>query len=179
MRFLSFVASVVLIGASSLYANEMEHKSELQNYVAIKAMYALGENYKELDGQDGYGVSIDLGRRIGYGFAIELDVSYENADVKFSEGDEVIAESIDYYTSSIDLAYVYELTHKLGVLGKVGYEYEYADRKNESEHDTGFIFAGGFEYSVNHHYKALVEYETSTINGPKGDVVFAGVMYNF
>jgi opacity protein-like surface antigen len=184
---LSLLVSAVLFGVS-VYGAQMEHKEEhhkeLPNYVAVKGMYTLGDDYtnehgiKE-EGDDGYGIAIDLGRRIGYGFAVEIDFSYERGDITVFEGEEHFDETVEYYTTSIDLAYVYELTHHFGVLAKVGYEYEYESLEREHIDDTGFVFAAGAEYAFHPHYKAVVEYEISTIDGPKGDAIFAGLMYNF
>ncbi len=184
MRLVLLFMAVILFGVSS-YANEaaheQEHHKELPYYVALKGMYTLGETYQEEEGDDGYGIALDLGHRIGYGFAVEIDVTYENGDVTAVDEatGERITENAKYYTTSLDIAYVYEITHTIGVLAKVGYEYEYEEIADVTNNDTGFVFAAGAEYSINHEYKAVVEYETSTIDGPKGDVIFAGVMYNF
>ncbi len=190
MKLRNTLLAVLLFGACA-YASEHkteEHHAEKPHYIALKGMYTFGENYTNdegvlEEGEDGYGIAIDLGHRIGYGFSVEIDFSYEKADVTAHEEEAgkivLLRETAKYYTSSIDLAYVYELTHSFGVLAKVGYEYEYEDIAGTTADDTGFIFAAGMEYSINHTYKALVEYETSTVDGPKGDMIYAGVMYNF
>ena len=96
-------------------------------------------------------------------------------------GAEVTKAESKYYTSALDLVYTYEATEALGIFGKVGYEYEWEKISalgiNCKEHD--FIFGAGVEYRLNEKYKALVEYEHSMIDGPHGDAMFAGIMYNF
>ncbi len=187
VKRLSLLTATLLL-ASTLSAHEMEaseqKEAELPFYVALKGMYTFGDDVKKGDvvekGQDGYGVGIDFGYRLGHGFAVEIDGTYESADVTAvkANGDEV-TENATYYTSSLDLVYVYEATHHIGLLAKVGYEYEHEKIAGETNNDTGAIFAAGAEYSINARYKAIVEYETSTIDGPKGDMIYAGVMYNF
>ncbi|BCD68877.1 hypothetical protein NitYY0918_C1796 [Nitratiruptor sp. YY09-18] len=77
------------------------------------------------------------------------------------------------------MAYTYEVTEELGILFKVGYEYEYEKSDSEKSHDTGFVYAAGFEYAIDPAWKIIGEYEKSTINGPKGDMITLGIMYNF
>ena len=86
-----------------------------------------------------------------------------------------------YYTHALDLVYTYELTETLGVFAKAGYEYEIEDIEeyNIDADDNGLNFGVGVEVAVNHKYKLVAEYEHSTIEGPRGDSIFAGVMYNF
>ena len=186
MRFAKLLLPVAILFSVSAFAGEeqaatqTEHHEELPYYVAVKGMYTFGDTYGEEEGESGYGIGIDLGYRLGHGFAIEIDGTYENGDVTVTEtnGDET-TENVKYYTSSLDLAYVYEVGEGFGLLGKVGYEYEYEEIADESGHDTGFIFAAGAEYEINEEIKAVAEYEHSTIDGPKGDAVLAGLMYNF
>jgi len=185
MKIKSLVLASLLVG-SSVFGSEHEmvtEHEELENYIAVKGMYTFGDDYEHESGEDGFGIGIDLGHRLGHGFAIEVDLSYESADVtaKEEEAGEIVSitETAKYYTTSLDLVYVYELPYEVGIFGKVGYEYEYEEIGEASGDDTGFIFAVGAEYALNHTYKLLMEYETSTIDGPKGDMVYAGIMYNF
>ena len=171
-----FLAGSLLFGAS-VYAEEMEHQNEAEApyYVTVKGMYAFGEDYEGEKGDAGYGIGIDLGYELGHGLAIELDGTYENADV------EVLGDTtgIDYYATSLDLVYVYEVTEKFGLLAKVGAEYEYETAEGESSDDTGISYAVGMEYVFNAKYNGVIEYESSTIDGPKGDSVMAGVKFKF
>ena len=150
-------------------------------YIVTKGMYMLGDtvNHEEavLDGDKDFGYGIDLGYRFGNGFAVEYDFSYGTNTV--TEGIEEAKAT--YYTSAIDLVYVYEMTESLGVFAKVGYEYEWEkiDEYNIDGTDHGVVFGAGVEVAMNETYKFVAEYEHSTIDGPHGDTVFAGVMFNF
>ena len=156
-----------------------EHHAESPYYVAVKGMYTLGDTYKNEEGDPGYGVGIDLGYRLGHGLAIEIDGTYENGDVTAKEEEEEIGESVEFYTASLDLVYVYEVGAGFGLLGKVGYEYEYEKIADETNDETDFVFAAGAEYEINEKFKTIAEYEHSLIDGPKGDAILAGIMYNF
>ena len=156
-------------------------------YVVAKAMMILGDDIAEegvvLDGDRGYGFGIDFGYRVGEGFAIECDYSYASNDVTErrleGEGGEVFDYS--YQSLALDVVYSYEVTENLGLFAKVGFEYEWenVDETDEDNYDTGAAFGIGLEYAFNPRYRFVAEYEHSTIDGPKGDSVFAGIMYNF
>ncbi|HHD78896.1 MAG TPA: hypothetical protein ENK98_04575 [Epsilonproteobacteria bacterium] len=64
---------------------------------------------------------------------------------------------------------------------KWGYEYEWekidAYDIDNTNHD--FVFGVGTEIAMSEAYKFVVEYEHSLVEGPHGDSVFAGVMFNF
>ena len=164
----------------------MENTAEESNfYVIAKGMVILGDtvNHEDaiLDGYRGMGFGIDLGYRVGYGFAVEYDFSYGQNRVIEKRGEDIERGTGEYYTSSLDLVYTQEITKSIGIFGKVGYEYEWEtiseydiDNKN---HD--FVFGIGVENEINESYKLVAEYEHSLIEGPHGDTVFAGVMYNF
>ena len=192
MKLVKLLLPVALLFSVSAFAHEEEHASvgeehhkELPYYIAVKGMYTLGDTYTNEegiveDGDAGYGIGIDLGYRIGHGFAIEIDGTYENGDVTFKEeGAEDVKETVKYYTTSLDLVYVYEIGAGFGILGKVGYEYEHEEVADETNNENDFIFAVGGEYEVNKEFKFVAEYEHSLIDGPKGDAILAGVMYNF
>ncbi len=163
-----------------------EHE-ESRYYIVLSGMMLLGDEVRHgealLDGNDqkGYGYGIDLGYRIGNGFAVEYDFTYGRNDVKEIAGTEVTKVQSEYYTSALDLVYTYEATEELGIFGKVGYEYEWEKISalgiDSKEHD--FVFGAGIEYKLNEKYKALIEYEYSMIEGPHGDAILAGFMYNF
>ncbi|NPA65246.1 MAG: porin family protein [Epsilonproteobacteria bacterium] len=194
MKLTNLLVSVAFCGVS-LFASEVitqenqEHHKELTPYyVALKGMYSFGDDYtndegiKE-EGDTGYGVGLDVGY-IFYekgmnGFAIELDITYETADVTFHEEEEKVTHKADYYTTSLDLVYMIKPIEQLGLFAKVGYEYEYEEIADETANEDDFIVAAGIEYHLSHHYRGIVEYEHSFIDGPKGDVVFAGIVYNF
>jgi len=159
---------------------------ESRFYLVTKALASLGEEIEHgdalLDGAGGYGIGIDLGYRLGNGFAIEYDFSYaRNRVTEKITGHEDEKVNAHYYTSSLDLIYVFEVTETVGIFGKVGYEYEWEtiDALDIDSRDHGFIAGIGLEVGINERYKFLVEYEHSTIDSPRGDSLYAGVMYNF
>lgn len=164
----------------------MEHEAESKFYVIVKGLTILGDKVDHdgevLDGDRDYGFGIDLGYRLGNGFALEYDFSYASNTVTINPGD-LHSEKVDatYYTHALDLVYTYEFTHTFGVFVKAGYEYEIEEIEDihidVDEH--GFNYGVGVELAMNHKYKFIAEYEHSTIEGPRGDSVFVGVMYNF
>ncbi len=177
------VSIMVLFGVS--YASDeaenehREHHKEPPYYVSIKGIYNLGDTYKDEEGDPAYGFGIDLGFTLMHGFSIEVDGTYENSDVKRVDIADSEKVNIKYYTSSVDLVYVYEFNHHFGAIFKVGYEYEYEKTKEATNNDTGFIGALGLEYIINDRYNGVVEYEKSQIKSPKGDMVMAGVKIKF
>jgi len=163
----------------------MEHETESKFYVVAKALTILGDKVDHegsiLDGDRDYGFGIDLGYRLGNGFALEYDFSYAKNTVTEDNGDTIEEAKAKYYTHALDLVYTYELTENVGVFAKAGYEYEIEEIKDYDidADDNGFNFGAGVEVAINHKYKFIAEYEHSTIEGPRGDSIFAGVMYNF
>lgn len=165
----------------------MEHETESKFYVIAKVLMILGKKVNHeagivLDGDKDYGYGIDIGYRLGNGFALEYDFSYARNTVSEIEDGHVLHEAKGtYYTHALDLVYTYEFTHTFGVFAKAGYEYEIEEIEDfHIDNDgTGFNYGVGVELAVNHKYKVIAEYEHSTIEGPRGDSIFAGVMYNF
>lgn len=187
------LAVLVLSSLVSLnvYASEEEHhmgeKTEKNNfYIAVKGMSTLGDSIEEgsstLEGSTGVGIGVDVGYKLPYGFSVEIDATYAENTVTetLSNGD---SEEFDasYITTSLDVDYKYHLTHEIGLIVKVGYEYEIEtiDGLNIDNSSTGFIFAGAVEYEVSEHVALLGEYEATTIEGPRGNSIFAGIVYDF
>jgi opacity protein-like surface antigen len=163
---------------------EMEEAEEMPYYVIIKGLYTLGDDVEEngavLSGDNGKGFGIDFGYRIGEGFALEFDMSYERNTVTERRGEEAVQADVDFYTAAIDVIYTYEATEHLGIFAKVGFEYEWADSDEfGNENDSGMVVGGGVEYAIDDRYKFVLEYEHATIDSARGDGIFAGVMINF
>lgn len=166
---------------------ESESQRQSKFYIVVGGLILLGDEVQHndalLNGGDalGYGYGIDIGYRIGNGFAVEYDFTHGRNNVKEIKEDEKVEGKSIYYTSAIDLVYTYEATEQLGIFGKVGYEFESEtiDELDIEERENDFVFGLGIEYSLNQSYKAVVEYEHSKIEGPHGDAILAGVMYNF
>ena len=176
-KILPLVTALTLSTQVIAHENE-KHESNL--YVVGKALYILGDDVKHeettLKGDGGIGFGIDLGYRIAYGFSVEYDFSYSINTVKEAE------ESADseYMTHAVDLVYTYPATKELGVFAKVGYEYE-KEKINDygiDNSDHGTVFGAGLEYELTHQYSVVGEYEHSTIDGPRGDSIYLGIMIN-
>ena len=166
--------------------NDLEMTELSPFYVVTKGMIIFGDtvNHGEAvhDGDQDYGFGIDIGYHIGNGFSIEYDFSYSsNTVTEKKEGEEPVNVNAKYYTSALDIVYTYELTEELGVFGKVGYEYEWEKISaldiDSTDHD--FVFGAGLEVEMDEHFKFVTEYEHSLIDGPRGDSLFAGIMYTF
>jgi opacity protein-like surface antigen len=182
MKKIILTVALLLSSSLSLEAHEnIPHDSEF--YLVTKALVSLGntvdEDTKTVDGDKGYGIGIDLGYELGHGFSVEYDFTYSNSSVV--ETDAGTSESLDatYYTHSIDIGYLHHLSKIVGVYAKAGYEYEIETINSITSSDTGFVFAGGVELAINKHYTTVFEYEKSTIESPRGDSIFTGVMYKF
>lgn len=167
-----------ILNVSSIYANhnEKESHNETPYYLALKYIYAFGDDYKDVTGDGGYGFGVDLGYRLYNHFSIEVDFTYEDSNIVDDKNNK---EDIKYYTTSLDLVYVYEVFHQISIIFKTGYEVEYEKEEKITEKSEGLIFAVGIEYDINSKYKLVSEYEKSTAKGPKGDVVMMGILYNF
>jgi opacity protein-like surface antigen len=174
------------IYATEVEKNEMHEETKSGFYVAVKAITTLGDSIKEegatLEGDTGVGIGIDLGYKLAYGFSVEVDGTYvDNTVTETSIEGESEEFNAYYITSSLDIAYKYPLTHTIGLVAKCGYEYE-IERINDlgiDNSETGFVFAGAVEYEVSEHMALLGEYEYTTIDGPRGNSIFAGVVYSF
>lgn len=171
------LSAALLLSSTALVASD-----DSKVYVVAKGLVTLGDSYDhdghELTGGTGAGFGIDLGYKINHSFSAELVTSYATNTVE----DHLHVEADgSYMTYGAAIAYVYHLSDKAGLLVKAGYEMEkekISDFHVDATHG-GFIYAVGAEYKIAPKYEALVEYEGSTIHGPKGAAVFAGVKYNF
>ena len=97
----------------------VEKHTESDFYVVVKGMRIAGDTAAHedalLDGDVGYGFGIDVGYRLGNGFALEYDFSYAKNTV--TETIEDISEegTAKYYTHALDLVYTYELTETVRI----------------------------------------------------------------
>lgn len=193
-----FITAVIMVQLmTQLYAggdievkiHEPEHlestHEESKFYIIIAGLMVLGESYQHedvlLEGDRDYGIGIDIGYRLGYGFAVEYDFTYATDTVTETKLGVTEESTGKYYTSAVDIVYTYEIVEGFGVFGKVGYEFEW-ESVVQFDIDTqghGFVFGTGIEVHLNEHYKFIAEFEHSLIKGPRGDSLFAGLMYNF
>jgi len=177
---------MVLLLSTQLFAKEEMQETQSKYYIVVKALNILGDSVRHgeaiLDGDNGYGFGVDFGYRLEKGFSLEYDFSYSTNDVtEFVEGEEPRTASATYMTHAIDLVYAYEILHKLELFAKVGYEYE-LEKITDYDIDNGSdgaVIGAGLEYEIEENYKVVGEYEHSTIDGPRGDSLYLGLMYNF
>jgi len=175
--------------ACSVHAEE-EHHSELATHKGVyfepKVMVTLGETIKHgdstLDGDTGYGIGFDLGYSFSEYFALEIDGTYSEADVKETDavGDTETGEA-SFYTYGVNSVFTYPLHNHFIILGKLGYGYEHEDLGElgikGSEHGVNWAF--GLEYSFNPHVEVSLEYEGADIRSARGDSVQLGLIYKF
>lgn len=185
-------AEVADSGDASRAHIEAKHHEEGNLYVVAKGLVSLGDTYTEeatstepeakLKGDAGQGFGIDLGYRLGYGFATELDFAYTHTTVtKSVAGEEDKRAGADYYSYGIDLLYGHHINEEIVLFAKVGWEIEKEKISAFGINGTndGFAYAAGLEYGLTSHWALVGEYEGSLIDGPRGDSVFAGASYTF
>jgi opacity protein-like surface antigen len=185
---------VVLQLTTMLYANEDMLTEEIENieakvphfYIIGKGLMIRGDSVEHgeatLNGNRDYGYGVDIGYHIGKGFSLEYDFTSSRNTVRETKpGHEPEDIEGKYYTSAIDLVYSYELTKHLAVFGKVGYEYEWEeiDEINIDKREHGAIVGVGVEIAMNKKFAFMLEYEHSSIEGPRGDSIFAGILFRF
>lgn len=194
-NLLWIVASVLML-ANTLYAEEanaVEHEKEgfeQYYYVTVKPMYTLGGDLKEgeeyFDGDNAYGIGVDIGYKFHPHFGIELALSYGSNDVTRTErgieGElETATADGDYKSVAINLVYSQMLTEKVGYFVKMGYEIEYEKVSDFGidENDHGVDAAAGLGYEINEESSVAVEYEHSAIKGLRGDAIFLVYEHKF
>lgn len=184
------VALAGVLGSSALMASEevetageesgnFRHKEE-NVYVVAKGLMTSGDSIKEEDttvkGSNGLGFGFDLGYRTGYGFNFEVDYAYTKLDVTESTpGAEDEKKTGDFHSVSFDALYAYHINEPLALFAKIGAEYE-MEKISKFKTDTGFLYGAGFEYELKENVAFIFEYEDSTIKGPKGYTLAAGLV---
>ncbi len=181
-----------LLGSSVLSAAEesnaaaegenFRHKEE-NVYVVAKGLITSGHTITEenarVEGKNGRGVGIDLGYRTGTGLNFEVDYAYTKLDVTEKGDAEEVSATGDYNSFSFDALYAYHINEPLAIFGKIGVEYEMEkiDKLNVDKSSSGFTYGAGFEYEIQENLALIAEYEDSTIDGPKGYTVAAGLVF--
>ncbi len=181
-----------LLSTSAAVANEettdqneengtFRHKEE-KVYVVVKGLITNGDTIQEGDasvkGKNGKGIGIDLGYRTGYGINLELDYAYADVDITETTPDEVTYATGKYNSVSLDFLYAYHINEPLAVFVKTGVEYEQEkiSALGVDKSDTGVLYGAGFEYELKENVAFIAEYEDSTIDGPKGYTIAAGLV---
>jgi len=141
-------------------------------YTVLKGISIMGDTYNCNCTDSGYGAGIDLGYKLGNGFATELGLSYAKNDLNNVSGD------VSHKTGALSLVYTYPLTDVLGLFGKVGYMIEKSSLDG-SDNESGMLYGGGLEYGLGGNYAILGEYQATTIDSLRGDAASLGLKYNF
>lgn len=203
---LPLLASAALYANEPAESEHVAHHApahaETGFYTAFKGLITLGDDTRHgegvtLKGKSGKGVGLELGYKIAHGFAVEADGTFARdvvtetrcgAEEESEEGEEEhtggchrIDADGEYYTISLDFVYLHHFTEHFGTFVKVGYEYE-AESIDELEikaYETGVIGAVGVEYIVGTYTAFMTEIEASSIEGPRGYSLFAGILYHF
>ncbi len=149
-----------------------EPKGPSNFYTVLKGISIMGDTYNCNCTDSGYGAGIDLGYKLGSGFATELGLSYAKNDLNNVSGD------VSHKTGALSLVYTYPLTDALGLFGKVGYMIEKSSLTG-SDNESGMVYGGGLEYGLGGNYAILGEYEATTIDSLRGDAASLGLKYNF
>ncbi|QOP46016.1 porin family protein [Sulfurimonas paralvinellae] len=189
---LSALTLASILSASAALANEevantnenketFHHKEE-KVYVVAKGLMTNGDTIQEgeasVKGKNGKGFGIDLGYRTGTGVNFEIDYAYTELDVTETTPTEETHATGKYHSFSFDLLYAYHLNEPFAIFAKAGYEYE-KEKINTlgvDKSDTGFLYGAGFEYELKENLAFIFEYEDSTIDGPKGYTLAAGLV---
>jgi len=187
------VASLALIMSVSI-GFAKEHIKEGEFYVVTKALWTTSETIREangveIEGRRGGGIGVDIGYTLPHHFAVEFDTSYSRNNLRekriviegVEEKLEIENAKGDYWTYAFNVTYTLPVTHTIAIMSKVGYEFEHEtiDKLNIDSHDSGVVYGAGIEYHISDHYEALLEYEGSTIDSPRGSSVYTGIKYIF
>lgn len=191
-KTMTAVTLALTLSTSASFAKESSKSGEF--YFITKALMTTAEtitedNEVQIEGKTGGGVGIDIGYTLPYHFAMELDTSYDKNDIRekrtVHEENEEKIEIEDaqgtYWTYAVDLTYTLPVSHSIGLMAKIGYELEHEtiSKLNIDAQDSGMVYGAGVEYHLLEHYEALVEYEGSMIESPRGSSIYAGVKYIF
>jgi opacity protein-like surface antigen len=189
VRMKKIFALAITLLSLSIQAKEL-HDTNLAIHKGIyfepKAMITFGETIKHgdsiLKGSTGYGFGLDLGYAFNENFAVEIDGSYSESDVKeiLHTGESKTAKG-SFYTYGANAVLTYPLHNHLIILGKLGLTYEHEDLGSLEikglEH--GASWAAGIEYSFNPRIEVSLEYEGADIRSVRGDTLQLGLIYMF
>ena len=189
MKKSSLLLLVTAVLAWNVQAEEA-HYSELATHTGVyfepKVMVTMGETIvhgdSTLDGDTGYGIGFDLGYSFSENFALEIDGTYSEADVKETDiHGHSETDKASFYTYGVNAVFTYPLHNHFILLGKLGYGYEHEDlgKLNIKGSEHGVNWAFGLEYSFNPHVEVSLEYEAADIRSARGDSIQLGLIYHF
>jgi len=157
---------------------EVVHKKKHHSdyYMVLIGLSIAGEELDSHETDRGLGLGIDLGYRLGGGFATELGVSYAKNKLN-----NIAEDHASYKTAALSLVYDLELTESLALFAKGGYMYEKekVSALNIDASEKGAVYGGGLSYKINDSVNFIGEYESSSIDSLRGDAIGVGLMFNF
>ena len=153
---------------------EETHHSDY--YLTLKGLSIAGEEIGHHETDKGLGLGVDLGYRLGGGFATELGLSYAKNKLN-----NVASDKASYKTAALSLVYDLGLTDNLALFAKGGYMYEKekVSALNIDASDKGLVYGGGLTYKLTDSMNLVGEYEASKIDSLRGDAIGLGLMFNF
>ena len=140
-------------------------------YVVLKGLSIAGDELGNNDGDRGFGAGVDLGYRLGHGFAVELGGAYAKNQLN-----DVAETDVSYKTGALSLVYGFDLTKKLGLFAKGGYMYE---KPSIGDTEKGLAYGAGLAYKMSENKSIVGEYQTSALDSLRGDALSLGLMINF
>ena len=140
-------------------------------YVVLKGLSIAGDELGNNDGDRGFGAGVDLGYRLGHGFAVELGGAYAKNQL-----DNAAETDVSYKTGVLSLVYGFDLTKKLGLFAKGGYMYE---KPSIGDTEKGLAYGAGLAYKMSENKSIVGEYQTSALDSLRGDALSLGLMINF
>jgi len=193
MKNIIALLSLTLI---TIYAEEVSiektHKLHIKHaeaspfYLTLKPMITTGDKKQEgenkLSGDNAYGVGIDAGYYVHPRISLELSTTYSrNTVTETNNLGEKEDGSARYTSAAINIVYKQPIFEDYALFAKLGYEWEHEKINflNINEDEFGVDYAIGATHELSHHIAILIEYESSTINGLRGDAFFAGLEYRF
>ncbi len=177
----------IVYAQEDINASEPEADIERQRglYLTFQPMMTFGgstdnEEGEKLSSENGYGVGLEFGYYFFSQFAVELAVNTSNNIVT----NEVTGDKGTgiYYSAAINAVYRQPVYGPLFILAKVGGEWEEEQivAFDFKESNVGIDYALGVAYEVTEKFALMIQYESSTMGGIRGDALFIGaVEYSF
>ena len=149
---------------------------ESKYYLTLKGLSIAGDTVNSNDTDKGKGLGVDLGYRLGNGFATEVSLSDTRNNLN-----NVAEDRASFRTAALNLVYDLELTENFGLFAKGGYIYEKekVSALNIDSSEKGLVYGGGLSYKLSNNTNLVAEYETSAIDSLRGDAIGLGLMFNF
>lgn len=161
-------------------------------YIVGKVFTSPGQDYDHgghtITGDTATGFGLDLGYKLGDHWAVELAYSAGSGSVKAHQSSLPLLassspSSVDASYNALGLLGVYtaHLGESFSLVGKLGGVSESEDlgEAGGSSSATGLVYVLGCEYKLFGHNELVLEYEDTTIDGPRAYTLFLGFKHGF